>query len=349
MKEDSMMTRRCPRIDALAIAWIALVPLSANAAELAVQGAKFTIDGKPAFLLGISYYGALGASPATIERDLDDVQRLGFNWIRVWATWSGFKNNVSAVDAEGGPREPYLAGLKRLVADCDRRGMIVDVTLSRGDGIAGSPRLQALAAHRRAVETLVSAMKDRRNWYLDLANERDVRDKRYVSFEELKQLRDAARQLDPKRLITASHAGDLTPRDIREYLDVVRVDFLSPHGQRDSKVAKGVESQVRQYLAWIKEHGRVVPVHYQEPFRRGYTRGWEPSAEDFVTAAVGARNGGAAGWCFHNGDQRGTPDGRPRRSFDLGEKRLFEQLDEVEQETVRELHRAFSITRGQKP
>jgi len=344
-----MTTGRYLWIGACAAACVVEFTLSAGAAELGIKAEKFTIDGKPAFLLGISYYGALGASPATIERDLDDMRRLGFNWIRVWATWSGFKNNLSAVDAEGGPREPYLAGLKRLVADCDRRGMIVDVTLSRGDGIAGSPRLQALAAHRRAMETLVSAMKDRRNWYLDLANERDVRDKRYVSFEELKQLRDAARQLDPKRLITASHAGDLTPRDIREYLDVVRVDFLSPHGQRDSKVAKGVESQVRQYLAWIKEHGRVVPVHYQEPFRRGYTRGWEPSAEDFVTAAVGARNGGAAGWCFHNGDQRGTPDGRPRRSFDLGEKRLFEQLDEVEQETVRELHRAFSITRGQKP
>ena len=85
--------------------------------------------------------------------------------------------------------------------------MIVDVTLSRGNGVAGSPRLETLAAHRHAVETLLGAMKAQRNWYLDLGNERNVRDRRFVSFAELRQLRDAARQIDPKRLITASHAG----------------------------------------------------------------------------------------------------------------------------------------------
>src|SRR5262249_53597100 len=44
----------------------------------------------------------------------------------------------------------------------------------------------------------------------------------------------------------------------------------------------------------------------------------------------GALAGGAAGWCWHNGDGRAAKDGRPRRSFDLREKRLFEQLDEEE-------------------
>ena len=34
-------------------------------------------------------------------------------------------------------REPYLSKLQGLVAECDRRGMIVDVTLSRGNGITG--------------------------------------------------------------------------------------------------------------------------------------------------------------------------------------------------------------------
>jgi len=45
---------------------------------------------------------------------------------------------------------------------------------------------------------------------------------------------------------------------------------------------------------------------------------------------MGAGAGGAAGWCFHNGDERSAKDGQPRRSFDLREKRLFEQLDEEE-------------------
>ena len=48
----------------------------------------------------------------------------------------------------------------------------------------------------------------------------------------------------------------------------------------------------------------------------------------------GAVAGGAAGWCFHNGAQRTTPDNRPRRSFDMRQQRLFDQLDDVENNVV---------------
>ena len=83
----------------------------------------------------------------------------------------------------------------------------------------------------------------------------------------------------------------------------------------------------------MKELGRVVPIHYQEPIRRGYAR-WNPKAEDFATDLRGAIAGGAAGWCFHNGDQRGASDGQTRRSFDLRSRRLFDQLDKQEHKAV---------------
>ena len=102
---------------------------NAAATELGVDGNRFTVDGQSTFLLGISYYGALGAPNEFVLQDLDDVQKAGFNWIRVWATWSAFDNDVSAVDDSGRAREPHLAKLKWLVAECDRRKMIVDVTL----------------------------------------------------------------------------------------------------------------------------------------------------------------------------------------------------------------------------
>ncbi|HRZ93898.1 MAG TPA: hypothetical protein P5022_13395, partial [Candidatus Paceibacterota bacterium] len=54
---------------------------------LGLESARFTLNGQPVFLLGISYYGGLGASDPSIQQDLDDIQRHGFNWIRVWATW----------------------------------------------------------------------------------------------------------------------------------------------------------------------------------------------------------------------------------------------------------------------
>jgi len=64
---------------------------------------------------------------------------------------------------------------------------------------------------------------------------------------------------------------------------------------------------------------------------------------DFVADARHARNSGAAGWCFHNGDQRTTPGSQPRRSFDLREARLFEQLDEEEMKALEELRKLFEV------
>jgi len=71
------------------------------ATRLGIEGTHFTLNDRPAFLLGISYYGALGAPKEAIERDLAEVKSRGFNWVRVWATWAAFDNDVSAVDAQG--------------------------------------------------------------------------------------------------------------------------------------------------------------------------------------------------------------------------------------------------------
>ena len=308
---------------------------------LNIQGTRFTLNGKPTFLYGISYYGALAASEDFIRRDLDDMQRFAFNWIRVWANWRAFGADAAAVDGDG---QIILAGmnkLKWLIAECDRRGMIVDVSLSRGNGISGAPRLQTLDAHRRAVESIATALRPFRNWYLDLSNERNIDDKRFSSFEDLKVLREAVRKIDPERLVTASHAGDISREELRQYVQVVPVDFISPHRPRDANSPAQTEMKTPEYLGWMKGLNRSLPVHYQEPFRRGFGK-WEPMAADFVTDARNARKSGAAGWCFHNGDQRHRTDGIPRRSFDLREKRLFDQLDSEELKAIAALRDTFA-------
>ena len=304
------------------------------ATELGVEGAQFTIDGKPKFLLGISYYGALGAKDEFIAKDLDDMRRDGFNWIRVWATWAAFTNNVSAIDANGGPREPLLTKLDKLIQECDMRGMIVNVTLSCENGVTGAPRLQKYEEHERAVRTLVERLRPLRNWYLDLGNERNIRDARHVPFEDLVKLRKFARELDAKRLVTTSHSSDDEDfaKNIEKYVRDVKVDFLSQHRGRGKGTAQETAKATKMYLERLKALGATVPLHYDEPFRRGYTRGWEPSLEDFVVDLRNAVEGGAAGWCFHNGAQVGPADGKPRRSFDMREQRLYEQLDAVELE-----------------
>jgi hypothetical protein len=142
------------------------------------------------------------------------------------------------------------------------------------------------------------------------------------------------RELDPARLVTASHGGDMSRDELREYLLQVEADFLCPHRARGPGSPGQTAVRTQEYLAWAGEAGRPVPVHYQEPFRRGYTT-WEPVAADFLTDLRGAILGGAAGWCFHNGGQRGTSDEQPRRSFDLRTKRLLDQLDEEELKVIR--------------
>ncbi len=311
---------------------------------LDIEGTRFTLNGKPTFLLGISYYAGLGAPRDFVQRDLDDLQRYGFNWLRVWATWNSFDNDVSAVDAQGRPREPFLGRLQWLVAECDRRGLVVDVTFTRDKG----GLLPDYAAHLHAVETLVNALKPYRNWYLDLANERDVQDARYVSPEELRQLRDRVHQLDPRRLVTASGGGhESSAGDLRDALLTAGVDFFSPHRPRTAESPGRTEAKTRACLALMKEIGRVAPVHYQEPFRRGYDQ-WEPLAADFLTDLHGAVAGGAAGWCFHNGTQQNAPDQQPRRSFDLRSQRLFDQLDAEEKKVVAEASANIHPDRGQE-
>ena len=306
-------------------------PRAQGATVLGIEGTRFTLDGKPTFLLGFSYYAGLGASEEFIRSDLDDFQKHGFNWLRVWATWSSFDSDVSAVDVQGQAREPYLGKLKWLVAECDRQGLIVDVTLTRGKGAGSVPDFDA---HQRAVGVLVEALRAHRNWYLDLANECDVRDARYVGAQELKQLRDHVRGLDPQRLVTASFGGhDLTADDVRESLHAIGLDFLCPHRPRATDSPGQTQARTRECLDLMKQIGRTVPVHHQEPFRRGYQQ-WEPAVTDFLTDLRGAAAGGAAGWCFHNGTQRDAPDQQPRRSFDLRSRRLFDQLDSEERKVV---------------
>lgn len=306
--------------------------------ELGIDGKQFTINGKPTFLLGVSYYGALGASKDFIRRDLDDMQKNGFNWFRLWATWGAFGNKVSVVGPQGKPRGPYLAKLQWLVAECNRRSIIVDVTLSRGNGITGPVRLQSPEALRRAAKTIVTSLMPYRNWYLDMGNERNIRDKRFVSTEELAKLRKFIKGLDPDRLVTASYVGDIKKDELKTILLDARVDFLAPHRPRHAKSAGQTAAQTKKYFELMKQLGRTVPVHYQEPFRRGFTpKRWQPNAEDFLADLKGALESGAAGWCLHNGDQKDKPQSKPRRSFDMREARLFDQLDEQEMAFIHQI------------
>ena len=140
----------------------------------------------------------------------------------------------------------------------------------------------------------------------------------------------------------ASFGGhDLGREDISEALAGIGLDFLCPHRPRGPESPAQTRDRTRSTLQLVREARRVVPVHYQEPFRRGYTD-WEPKAPDFLADLGGAVAGGAAGWCFHNGQQRDAPEKQPRRSFDLRAMRLMDQLDVEERKVVESAGRVVS-------
>jgi len=316
----------------------AFMTICIPAVTLEVQDTQFLVDGKPTFLVGISYYGGLGASDDFVDRDLHELKERGFNWIRVWVTWGAFGNNVSAVDTNGEARKPYMSRLKTLCEKANQLALIVDVTFSRGNGVVGSGLLPAQEGHLKAVTLLAQELKQFRNIYFDLANERNVKDKRYVAFEELRILRNRIKELDPERLVTASHGSDISAEALREYLEVAQVDFITPHRARNAESPHQTAEKTQEYFSQMREIGKVVPVHYQEPFRRSYGK-WIPEAQDFLTDLRNAIKGGAAGWCLHNGDSRKDDDGRPRRSFDMreAEGRMFDQLDADETAVVEQV------------
>jgi len=307
--------------------------------RLGTSGTRFTINEEPVFLYGMSYYGALSAPEESILKDLADLKKYGFNWIRVWANWNYHGRDVSSVDGLGNPRNPYFQKLKWLVDECSREGIIVDVTLTRGKDDRG-PVLQTTEAHLNAVRSITGLLKSYNNWYLDLANERDVRDQRFVSFEELKKLAESAREIKPSLLVTASAGNDIDKDDLARYILEVGVDFISPHRSRNSGSIPQTRDKTIEYLNQIRRAGKTLPVNYQEPFRRGYSD-WQPAAMDFVSDLINARAGGAAAWCFHNGGQKGSPEEKPRRSFDMSEKCLFDQLDSTELEAIETINRIF--------
>ncbi|MES2810777.1 MAG: carbon-nitrogen hydrolase family protein [Bacteroidota bacterium] len=296
--------------------------------KLGIKHALFTIDNRPAFLYGISYYGALAAPESFIKKDIVDFKRYKFNWIRIWANWPGEDSDISAVTDDGDVVNTFMDKLKWIVSECDKAGIIVDVTLAHSNNKDGRS-LKTSEAHQRAVSAVVSVLRPYQNWYLDLANERDVGDARFVSFKDLKQMRDKARQLYPDLLITASAGNDISREDLTSYINEVGVDFVSPHRPRTVGSPLQTAAKTKEYLAQMKVLGKVMPVHYQEPFRRGYTD-WQPVTKDYLTDLFNAKDAGAAGWCFHNGDQRSDAAHQPKRSFGLNAKRLFDQLDAEE-------------------
>jgi|GEM_PF-2449456 len=301
---------------------------------ISADGRYFTINNAPAFLLGISYYAAAGIStPQFMRDDTEDMARDGFNWIRVWASWTAGELNFSVLTPEGEVREPYMSRLKSLIELCDRRGIIVDVTITRG----ARPLPSNLAEHLAFAKTLARELLPYRNVYFDIGNERDIGDARHVGYEEMGQIIGTIKEIDPARICTASGVPS-SAKDLEQYLQTGRCDFIAPHLGREADSPAKTAAAAREIIGWMDELGRRVPLHLQEPFRRDYNR-FQPEPADYFLDCANGKQAGAAGWCLHNGSNRNSEDGIPWRSFRMtdADGRLYKQLDAVELEVAHQI------------
>lgn len=319
------MSRRSVLVCLAVILALASVQASATTLGITADGRFFTIDGVPTYLNGISYYsGTCISTPSYVTQDFDDMVARKINWVRVWCFWGGCSGSGAVTDLSGNVREPYMSRLKTLITEANSRGMIVDVTMDRDRN--ASPDINDYIACAR---TLATQLLPYRNVYIDVGNERDVGDSRYVSIPDCGALITAIKAIDPNRICTASGTPS-NQSDLDYFLTTGHLDFIATHLCRDSGCASQTAGTVRTYVAWMTNLGKRVPVHLQEPFRRDYA-GYNPVQEDFYRDDSGAKAAEAAGWCLHNGSGPVL-----ERSFCMNNSngRLFAQLDSVEQDAA---------------
>ncbi len=320
--------------------WIGLLGTFASSVHavtlgISADGRYFTLDGVPTYLVGISYYGAQTiTTPSYVTQDLDDMVARGFNWIRVWAAWNATASgspNCSVLTPAGAVCEPYMSRLKTLITECNNRGMIVDVSMCRG---AGGPT--NLSEHLVYAQTLATQLASYSNIYFDIANECDIMDSRYVSPSEITQIVARCKQYKPGVLCTASQVPSSASDLYNKYI-ATGCDFIAPHLCRDQGCASQTYGTVTNFISWMSQYNRRMPVHLQEPFRRGYTS-YNPVSSDFLADCSGGKNAQGAGWCLHNGSNAGNT--RPYRCFDMkdAEGRLFAQLDSEEWLVVNQVY-----------
>jgi hypothetical protein len=298
---------------------------------LGISGDKFTICGQPTFLLGVSYFDAIGWR----MEDLDALQARRFNLIRIFLDWSilDIKDGVPSPLAPRGFIHPdgslkNSESLLALVRACAARGIVVDVTILNAIYDAANPTTGTLGmpSREKAVRNAVRLLRHEPNVFFDVCNEHDVAwngKTTTLTHSEVAALIRVALAGRPGTILTVSSGGGHLPnaRNTREELEA-GVMLVAPHFPRTADWFDRTDDRVKLVKEHIKSAGRNVPVYLQEEQRRGWTK-ISPPKSDFLQAAREARDAGAAGWVFHT-----------YAGFDLRSSNFLANLDSVEREVL---------------
>ncbi|MGQ0810188.1 MAG: cellulase family glycosylhydrolase [Nitrospiraceae bacterium] len=329
------MTRFVVTFALVATVLIGMTSTPAQASpQIGLAGDRFTVNGQPTFLLGISYFDALNWHLS----DLDALKVHRFNLIRIFLDWNSHEGNgaESAFDQQG--NFIHEGTISALVQAAAARGIIVDVTILHAYSDA---YLTTSTVRQNAVRNTVQALANEPNVFFDLINEHEESSGGppdwSVSHNTVQTMFNAARQGNPNAILLVSSAPNhLMVSDVALQINPANLDaelmagsqVLTPHFERDDLWYDLTDQRVGALKSYLATIGRAnVPVYLQEENRRGFVN--NPPAMHFIQAASEAHGAGAAGWVFHTA-----------AGFDLGSSTFFQALDSEEQQVVNQVAHA---------
>jgi hypothetical protein len=304
---------------------------AAQAPVLGIDGARFTVDGAPRFLVLVSYFDALRASDADLEADFAWLRRHGLDGVRIFPNWwrceagkcGGHPGDDTLMAPDGRLRPAALARLKAVLAAAGRHGLVVDVSFARETVRDAKGVELAPAAYADALAAAVAAIGAAPHAMFDLQNE--VYQNRVFAdgpAEDAPQVAALARRLDAARIVFVSS----NTAEVERYAYAgPALDVIAVHDDRVPNWHDRTLPVVRDLVALGARRG-VKPVYLQEP------QAWQDEKaadrlERFLDAVARAKRAGAAAWTFHTRAGFVLRDARAMQAqMSADERRFVEQV-----------------------
>src|SRR3989344_2611278 len=194
------------------------VRMAQTGVSLGVSGGKFTINGAPTFLLGVSFFDAINETAGNLDSDLQYLQNNHFNLIRVWADWSwqnneennnsSITNRNSTVYNTNATLNNRINELKNIIEKAATRGIVVEVVIEDTNPWFyenGEDFNERLTAARE----ITTALSSYQNVLFDIVNEHDHTGTAFfpASHNQAGLIADEIRSVDSDRIVTISSTG----------------------------------------------------------------------------------------------------------------------------------------------
>jgi hypothetical protein len=304
-------------VPALALALLALGS-SAGAQTLGIDGNRFTVDGRPRFLLFVSYFDGLRRASygGEVDTDFAYLKRIGFDGIRLLVNWqypcgSGPADDASKLFVSDGTiNEPMWKVFVRVLERAAAHGLSVDVTFNRDTYDTAIP-VDAYRTAIAGVATRLLAAGGHRHVLFDVQNEYPIHG---LTAADVHGILAAVKAADPVRIVTASGGGG-------DIFDDPAMDVVAYHDSREEDWHHPAAARTQLDEIRTRTAASPKPIYLQEPmpFRKFHPEcghGEAPRPGLARQAMRHARDHGAAAWTFHT-----------RQSFDLRERPLVQIVE----------------------